>query len=378
VSKDIASTEPRVYFHEIGPHGKRIDRWKTACTPGRRFEFRRHKERDMRLPAFEYLEPRDLKAAADILALDAKGTVLLAGGTDLIVNMKHRVVQPQKIINLKIIPRLAYILEGRDGLRLGSLTTLHDLISSPLIQGKYSVLGHAAKEVGAYAHQAMGTIGGNLCQGNRCRYYNQSVFWRGVRPLCYKTGGKTCHIVRRQGECHATYCGDMAPVLIAMDARMRVLGPGGERVVPLQKLYTQNGNKPLSLKKGEILREVVVPPPSGKTLHLKWRLRNSIEFPIVSLAVHIDRNGSEQVKKARIIFSGVGPGPVEALATEKMLKESSLNGQEIEGISNQVFRDISPMRTSVISPAYKRKMAGILLGQALEQMRESIAEGNCG
>ena len=253
----------------------------------------------MRLSAFEYLEPKSLKEAAKVFALDTKGSVLLGGGTDLLANMKHRVIQPKRVINLKTIPKLAYISDGKDGLRIGTLTTLHDLASSSLIQEKYPVLSQAAKEVGAYAHQVMGTIGGNLCQGNRCRFYNQSAFWRSVRPLCYKAGGDLCHIVparpcltgrqaaggRKSKECHSAYCGDMAPTLIALNAQVRVVGPNGERVLPLHKLYTQDGKRPLSLRKGEILKEILLPSPSGKTLYLKWRRRESIEFPIVSLAL---------------------------------------------------------------------------------------------
>ena len=87
-------------------------------------------------------------------------------------------------------------------------------------------------------------------------------------------------MVKKSKECYSAYCGDLAPVLIALDAQVKVMGPNGERVFPLNKLYTQNGKKPLSLKKGEILKEIIVPPPSGNTLYLKWRLRESLEFPI--------------------------------------------------------------------------------------------------
>ncbi len=326
----------------------------------------------MRLTEFEYLEPKSLKEAARVFALDTKGSVLLSGGTDLLVNMKHRVIQPKRVINLKTIPKLAYISEGKDGLRIGALTTLHDLASSSLVQEKYPVLSQTAQEVGAYAHQVMGTIGGNLCQGNRCRFYNQSVFWRSARPLCYKAGGKLCHVVparptggRNPKECHSTYCGDMAPVLISLDAQMKIVGPDGERSSPLKKLYTQNGKKPISLRKGEILKEVYIPPSSGKTLYLKWRLRDSLEFPIVSLAFHIEKDGDGKIQKARILFSGVGSGPVEALEAEKMLKAGYFDDRMIEKVSDQAIKEISPMRTSIYSPAYKRKMAGILLRQAL-------------
>jgi 4-hydroxybenzoyl-CoA reductase subunit beta len=325
----------------------------------------------MRLPKFKYLEPRTLKEAVNALALDTKGSVLLAGGTDLLVNMKHRVIRPKQVINLKAIPKLAYISNGKDGLKMGGLTTLHALASSPVIQEKYPILSQAANEVGGYAHQMMGTIGGNLCQGNRCRFYNQSAFWRSVRPLCYKAGGEICHVVRKPRECHSTYCGDMAPVLIALDSQIKVWGPSGERTFPLKKLYTQNGKKPLSLKKGEILKEILVPPTSGKTLYLKWRLRGSLEFPAVSSALHIEKGAGKQIERAKIIFSAVGPGPVETPEAEKMLKGASLEDQVIEKVCNQAVKEISPMRTSTHSPAYKRKMARILLRQGLEQLRNA-------
>jgi CO/xanthine dehydrogenase FAD-binding subunit len=157
----------------------------------------------------------------------------------------------------------------------------------------------------------------------------------------------------------------MAPLLISLDAQIKVVGPDGERSFPLKKLYTQNGKKPLSLRKGEILKEVYIPPPSGKTLYLKWRLRGSLEFPIVSLALHMEKEGDGKTRKVRILFSGIGPGPVEALEAEKRLKAGYLDDRMIEKVSTQAIKEISPMRTSIYSPAYKRKMAGILLKQGL-------------
>ena len=330
----------------------------------------------MRLPQFEYLEPKSLKEASKALAIDPKGSVLLAGGTDLLVNMKHRIIQPKKVINLKSIPKLVYISSNRDGLKIGALTTLHDLATSPLVKEKYPSLSQAAREVGAYSHQVMGTIGGNLCQGNRCRFYNQSAFWRSVRPPCYKAGGEACYVVpvrnvdgRKAVKCYSTYCGDMAPVLIALDSEIKVVGPDGERSFPSKKLYTLDGKKPLSLKKGEILKEVLIPPPSGETLYLKWRLRDSLEFPVVSLTLHIEKGVDERIKKVKFVFSGVGSGPVETQEGEKIMKNVVPDDQIIEKVAKQAMKEISPVRTSIHSPAYKRKMAGILLRQALENLK---------
>jgi 4-hydroxybenzoyl-CoA reductase subunit beta len=323
----------------------------------------------MRLPQFEYIEPKTLREASKALVSDRR-TVLLAGGTDLLVNMKHRVIEPRKVINLKALPKLNHIAREKEGLRMGALTTLHDISSSPAVKEQFPALALAAGQVGAYAHQAMGTLGGNLCQGNRCRFYNQSAPWRGVRPLCFKAGGKVCYVVPKSKECYSAYCGDLAPVLIALDAVMKIAGPAAERSAPLKKLYTHNGLKPFSLKKGEILKEILIPPSSGRTLYLKWRFRDSLEFAILSLALHIEKDGKGHVKNGKIIFSGVGRGPVEAVSAEKEMKGVRLDDATIENVSNQGESEISPMRTSLHSPAYKRKMACILLKQGLEQISQ--------
>lgn len=322
----------------------------------------------MRLPKFEYIEPKSLKEAVKTLSDEPTGTHLLAGGTDLLVNMKYGVIKPTRIINLKSIPKLSYIIEEKEMIRIGALTSLHDLYTSPLIQEKFSILSQAAREVGAFAHQVMGTVGGNLCQENRCRFYNQSPFWRSVRAPCFKVGGEICHVMRKPKECHSTYCGDLAPALIALGARVKVLGPQGERIFPLKRLYTQNGKKPLSLRKGEILKEVLLSQSSGKGIYLKWRWRGSIEFPIVSLAIHLEAE-ENQISLVRIVFSGVGEGPLETSEIEKMLIGSALEDSVIDSVSQQVTKAISPMRTSIYSPAYKRKMVGILLREGLNQLK---------
>ncbi len=322
----------------------------------------------MRLPKFEYIEPKSLREAVKILSAHPSETSLLAGGTDLLVNMKYGVVKPTTLINLRSIPKLNYILEEKETLRIGSLTSLHDLYTSPLIQEKFPILSQAAREVGAFAHQVMGTIGGNLCQGNRCRFYNQSPFWRSVRPPCFKAGGEICHVIKKTKECHSTYCGDMAPALIALGARVKVIGPQGERIFPLKRLYTQNGKKPLSLRKGEILKEILLSQSSGKSIYLKWRWRGSIEFPIVSLALYIEKEDNK-ISLSRVVFSGVGEGPLEISEIEKSLLGSTLEGSIIDSVSEQVTKLVSPMRTSIYSPAYKRKMAGILLREGLDKLK---------
>ncbi len=323
----------------------------------------------MRLPQFDYIEPKTLKQAISALAADPARSVLLAGGTDLLVNMKQRLVTPTRIINLKRISKLAFVSTGRSGLRIGALATLDDIAASPAVQKAYPALSLAAGAAGAYAHQVMGTVGGNLCQGNRCRFYNQSASWRDARTPCYKAGGNTCWVVNKPKECHSTYSGDLAPVLIALDAKVSLLGPKRTRSVAVKDLYTQDGHAPLALRRGEILQEVVVPPPSGHTVYLKVRLRESIDFPIISLAVSIAKARNGAVSKARIVFSAVGSGPVQAPDAEAALKGSLLDDGVVDRVCRRVSREITPWRTSQTTPGYKRRMAGNLLKQALDTLR---------
>lgn len=326
----------------------------------------------MTLPKFEYLEPRSLTEVTDALAQDPDCAVLLAGGTDLLVNMKHRVIQPKQVINLKTIPGLAYIRAEKDGMKIGALTSLDKIASSPVVEDLYPALCQAAGEVAAYTLQVMGTLGGNLCQENRCRYFNQSAGWRSVRPLCYKAGGEMCYIVRKPRECHSAYCGDMAPMLIALGSLINVVGPEGERSFPLKELYTMQGKDNLALRTGEILKEVRLPPPSGKSLYLKYRNRESMDFPVVSLAVRLDVGPNGRIREAHVVLSGVDCGPIEALEAEKALTGATLDEGTIETISNQASKEMAPMRTSFTSPGYKRRMAGFLLKQALVQLSKGF------
>jgi 4-hydroxybenzoyl-CoA reductase subunit beta len=280
---------------------------------------------------------------------------------------------------------MVYITDAKKEVRIGAMTSLREITLSPMIREQFPALSQAAQDVGAYAHQVMGTLGGNLCQANRCRYYNQSAFWRSVRPPCYKRGGHVCYVVpghQAQGskavQCHSTYCGDIAPALIALDAKVSLMGPEGDRKIPAKKLYTYDGKKPLALKKGEILKEILLPFPSSKSRYLKIRRRDTIEFPVVSLAVRLDLGDDGRITKTRVVLSGVGPGPVEAVETEKILKEAHLDETIIENASRRVTKEISPVRTSTASPAYQRKMAGVLLKQALEEMTNLVGSGRSG
>ena len=191
----------------------------------------------MRLPKFDYTRPESIEEACTIL-LDQPAAKVLAGGTDLLVNMKHKVETPSTVVNLKGLQDLDSVQKANGVLRIGALTPLKRVYNDPFVAENLPALAIAASSVGSYHHQTMGTIGGNLCQQTRCKFFNQSKWWRSARPLCYKAGGEICHVAKKEQVCYSTYCGDVGPALLALNAEVVVSSKEGSRQIPLESLYS--------------------------------------------------------------------------------------------------------------------------------------------
>ena len=176
-------------------------------------------------------------------------------------------------------------------LRIGALTPLKKIGQDPWILEKVPVLAQAASSVGSYHHQVMGTIGGNLCQQNRCKFFNQSQWWRSANAPCLKVGGEVCHVVQKQDSCYSSYCGDLAPALLVLEAKVLLKGNKGSREIPLQNFFSGDGRAPSLLERGEILTEIIIPTAStgGVSTYVKFANRESIDFPIVGLAFQSSR-----------------------------------------------------------------------------------------
>ena len=318
----------------------------------------------MRLPKFEYAEPNSIEEASSILLADEKAR-LLAGGTDLLVNMKHRVERPSVLVNIKRIEGLDTIKRDSGGLHIGPLASLKKISQDPLIVEKAPVLAQAAASVGSYHHQVMGTLGGNICQQNRCKYFNQSQWWRSARETCFKAGGELCHVVNQKEICYSSYCGDVAPALMALGARVLLKSREGSREADLESLFSGNGQAPLTLSPGEILSEVVVPEDSlqGSSRYVKFANRESIDFPIVGMAFWQSAGSRDY----RIAFTAVDRAPVRARQAESFLRDKSLTEEAIEEAVALAYKEAKPVKSSLYSPAYKRRLMGILLRQVLAQ-----------
>ncbi len=273
----------------------------------------------------EHYDARTIDEALLLLDRYAEEAKVIAGGVDLISSMKKKVALPKVLINMKTIPGLAYVTEDAEGLKVGALTTIHDIEASTIVRNKYSLLAQASHSVAAPQIRNMATIGGNLCQDVRCWYYRRSPD-TGLSFFCRRKGGDQCyattgnntfHAIIGAEECHAVCPSDMAPALIALEANMKVVSPSGDRTISLEEFYTAMGN---ILKPDEIITEVQVPTPrrNTKQRYLKFRLRKAIDFAISSAAAAITMEAGV-VANARIVLGGVAPTPYRAIAAEKIL-----------------------------------------------------------
>jgi 4-hydroxybenzoyl-CoA reductase subunit beta len=320
----------------------------------------------VRLPKFEYFEPKDISEAVSILQNEPDARIL-AGGTDLLVNMKHRVECPPVVVNIKRIADLDYVRQDNGDMRIGALSPLKRLYTIAAVKDHLPGLALAAACVGSYHHQVMGTVGGNICQQSRCKYFNQSKWWRSSRPNCYKAGGEICHVVNKKEVCYSTYCGDLAPALLALDAGVKLVGAGGERLIPLHEFYTGNGKAPLNLAGAEILTEIVIPGASSNGIlnYMKFANRGSIDFPIVGTAFW----ASTEQNKYRVAFTAVDRRPLRGKNIESFLQGRELNEDNIQAACDLAAKEAGPVKTSVHSPSHKRKMMGLLLRGAAEKTR---------
>jgi 4-hydroxybenzoyl-CoA reductase subunit beta len=255
--------------------------------------------------------------------------------------------------------------------RIGALTTLKQLYMTPMISEKLPGLAEAAAAVGSYHHQAMGTLAGNLCQQNRCKFFNQSRWWRSSRPTCYKAGGEICHVVNKKEICYSSYCGDVAPALLVLNTRIVLAGPGDSREIPLADFFSGDGKAPLDLKPAEILTEIVIPAEAmgGISSYKKFANRDSIDFPILGCAFW----ASLENKRYRASFTAVDRKPLRGLQVESCLNGKDLNEEVLDEACDLAAKAAKPLKTSLYSPSYKRRMMGLLLKEAVNQATRRAA-----
>ena len=200
----------------------------------------------MKLPPFEYVAPKSLTKACELLRDKKSKAIPIAGGTDLLMALKNRLKTPYRLVDLSMLPKPLHQMSysTKRGLILGGLVSLRQAANHTAVRDKYPMLVQALLSVGSPQLQVMGTLGGNLCQDNLCVYYNRSPMLRQTLEPCHKLGGKTCHAIPGSKTCLGNLlCGDVAPALLALQAKIKIVGPNSEKVIPLQRFYSADGKE---------------------------------------------------------------------------------------------------------------------------------------
>ncbi len=337
----------------------------------------------LRLPAFAYSSPKSLEAVLATLAEQPGRARLIAGGTDLLPNLKHGIEEAGLVVSLKHVPGLDGVEEQSDGsLRLGAMLTLEDLANHDVVRARYPALASAAGQIAGPHHRRMGTLGGNVCLNTRCVYINQTHFWRESLGYCLKKDGSACHVVKRGKRCVAAASNDTAPVLTTLGARLVIASAArGEREIDVGDFYTQDGVFNKDLQPDEMLTHVIVPPPA-KGLHSaygKLRPRDSIDFPRLSVAVAFVLKGGAgtaadpgKVHDLHIVVSALASTPVKLRKVDELAEGRTADETLFEEIAAAAYKQCHPLTSIDGDPAYRRDMVPVYVKRAL---RDALASG---
>jgi 4-hydroxybenzoyl-CoA reductase subunit beta len=324
----------------------------------------------MRLPLFEFSAPRTLEEAARILDGEGTNAMPLAGGTDLLPNMKRRQQVPRTLMSLRHVEALRQIQLSPSGSRLGACITLTELAEDPRLRNGLTALVQAASQVATPQIRNMGTLGGNLCVDTRCNYYDQNYEWRKSIDFCLKKDGTTCWVAPGSRTCLAVSSTDTAPALIALGARVRLVSRSGEREVALSELYRNDGIDYIKRRPDEILAEVLLDSLHGwKSAYWKLRRRGSFDFPVLSVAAAARLSSDGVVEDARIVIGSVASRPLVAGEAMESLLGCSLNQETIAEAATFAARLAKPLDNTDFDMTWRKRVTADFVTNALRELR---------
>ena len=323
------------------------------------------------LDPFELFRPDSVEAAVGLASRLGPGSVdFLAGGTDLLPNYKMHLNPRPNLVALWDIPELA----RRSPAFLGSMTRLNDLVEDAQVASAFPGVVAAACEVATPLVRSSATVGGNLLVETRCFFFNQSFPWRQSLGFCLKAEGDRCHVVPQRERCYATFSGDLAPALMAVDASVEVAGPAGRRRVTVEELYDPNGDgiRRHRLAPGEILVGAHLPHESRglSATYRKLRVRPAFDFPELGVAVALRTEGAD-VSYLRVAVGGLETYPRRFDALTDPVVGHPLTDDRIAALGEAVRAAVHPVHNTFLAPEYRRKMAGVFVRRALREARDA-------
>nr|HET7860709.1 FAD binding domain-containing protein [Caldimonas sp.] len=327
-----------------------------------------------RLPSFALHRPTNLADAAAWLA--AKGARPLAGGTDLLPNLRRGLDRPQALVELAGIAGFDAIEDRAGGIAVGAGATLAALARDRRCSGAYAAIAEAANAVAAPAHRNAATVGGNLCQDTRCVFYNQSAWWRAANAGCLKRGGTVCHVAPQGQRCHAAYSGDLAPALIALGADVELVSVRATRRVPLAALYCDDGAGHLALAPDELIVRVLVPDatPAARSGYRKARVRGAIDFALAGVAIALVVDGATIVELA-VALTGTNASPFRLEGIDALLGRDADDARVLAELGKLVTKQARPMRTTATAANHRRQVAAALAQRLLRELAVAPPSG---
>jgi 4-hydroxybenzoyl-CoA reductase subunit beta len=320
------------------------------------------------MPQFSLLHPSTAADAVALLAANADAR-FLAGGTDLLPNIRRGLLAPPVLIDLGGVSELREMRVEAGMLRIGAGVSLATIAGDVRVRKQLPALAQAALAVAGPTHRAAATLGGNLCLDTRCQYYNQSETWREGNSFCMKRAGDTCRVAPKSDRCYAAFSGDVAPALLALDATVQVLGPQGTRRLTLREFYRDDGMAWLALAADEMLLAVDVPLVDGwLSVYDKVRVRGAIDFPLAGVAVALRRDG-DLIGGLRIACTGISSRP-ELIDELDTLIGKPLDDAAFTLIDKRIRRCNQPMETTLVNAAYRRRVAPVLAKRLLQGLWE--------
>lgn len=323
----------------------------------------------LRLPPFRLHQPKTLEEAAKILAAEGPAARAVAGGTDLWPNLKRRHQKADHVVSLAGIESLRGIRANGD-LTLGATETLTDIERHAAVRERFPALTEAIAWISSPVLRNMGTIGGNVCLDTRCTYYDQNEEWRRSIDYCMKAEGKICWVAPSSPRCWAVQSADSAPMLVAFGARVALAAAGGEREIPIDALYRDDGIDYLTKRPEELVTRIVVPGASAvdscRSAFFKLRRRGSIDFGVLSVAVALWLDG-DVVSDAKIVLGSVASFPAPATDAAAELVGKPLTEETIRAAAAKTRAAATPMDNTDLDPRWRGQVTPVYVERTLRR-----------
>jgi xanthine dehydrogenase YagS FAD-binding subunit len=315
--------------------------------------------------SFEYANPATIQEAVGLLGAKWGQADVLAGGTDQVSLMKDYLHTPKRVVNIKNIKELEGISKTADGLRIGALVTMDELAKNADVRGEYKSLADAAAGIPSPQIRHMGTVGGDLCQRPRCWYYRQGFGLLAMKDgkSLVPDGENKYHAIFGSGPAYFVSASSLGPALIALNAKVKLVGPKGPREVPVAKFFVvpkDDASREIALQPNEILTEIVVPAAAVRSATYEVRQKEALDWPLATAAVALTMKGNT-VASAKIVLGHVAPTPYEAAAAEKALVGKTITAASAEAAGKAAVAEAKPLSQN----AYKVTLAKVAVKRAL-------------